>query len=255
MKLKSTYLFFLLFVLACSSNNKTAESVSDENPPSPGFNTTQSDSAAIVIADQVMLAMGGRKAWDNTRFIEWNFFGRRDLLWDKEIGAVRITSPGDSMVYLVNLNDKSGRVFKDKTEITDPDDLKNKLERGYSIWVNDSYWLCMPFKLKDSGVTLNYLRTDTTLLGVPSDVLGMRFENVGVTPQNRYEVWVDKSDHLIKQWAYFSEASQDSASAIWPWDNYQKIGQLMLSGDRSDSRGPKNVKVYDSVNVLLFKEL
>ncbi|MEJ2086172.1 MAG: hypothetical protein P8Y44_10915, partial [Acidobacteriota bacterium] len=51
--------------------------LADENPPAPGFNAEASDDEAIVIADQVMEALGGRKAWDDTRYLTWNFFGRR----------------------------------------------------------------------------------------------------------------------------------------------------------------------------------
>ena len=27
---------------------------------------------------------------------------------------------------------------------------------AYAIWVNDTYWLLMPYKMKDPGVTLAY---------------------------------------------------------------------------------------------------
>jgi hypothetical protein len=93
-------------------------------------------------------------------------------------------------------------VAKDGKEITDPDQKSKLMKRGKSIWINDSYWLVMPFKLKDSGVTLNYVREDTISTGEKADVLEMKFKNVGVTPQNKYEVFVTKDDNLIKQWAF-----------------------------------------------------
>ena len=110
----------------------------------------------------------------------------------------------------------------------------------------------MPFKLKDTGVSLTYQREDTTQVGDLADVLQLTFESVGVTPQNKYEVWVDKSDNLVKQWAYYSEASQDSASSIWPFDNYSKHDQLLLSSDRSNGFGPKRVVVQDEIDVRKF---
>ena len=36
-----------------------------------------SDPKAIEIANKVMAAMGGEKAWNDTRHITWNFFGVR----------------------------------------------------------------------------------------------------------------------------------------------------------------------------------
>ncbi|MDH5400606.1 MAG: hypothetical protein OEX02_20805 [Cyclobacteriaceae bacterium] len=217
------------------------------NPPAPGFNAAASDQQAIEIADHVMEAMGGRRNWDNTRHMAWNFFGRRDLVWDKHTGRVRIDVPGDTSVYLFNVNTMEGRVISHGEEVTDEEAKKELLENGRKIWINDSYWLVMPFKLKDSGVTLKYLREEATEAGAEADVLQLTFENVGVTPQNKYEVWVDKSDHLVKQWAFFREASQDSADGIWPWDNYKPYGSLLLSGDRSDDRGPKNIRVFNEL--------
>ena len=62
------------------------------NPPAEGFNLEASDSIAIALADSVMQASGGRKAWDDTHYVSWNFFGFRTLLWDQihQLGAPRL---------------------------------------------------------------------------------------------------------------------------------------------------------------------
>lgn len=222
------------------------------NPPAPGFDVANSDPAAIELADSVMEAMGGRRNWDNTRFISWNFFGRRDLMWDKREGKVRIESAPDSTIYLVDIDDLTGRVQIRGKELTEPDSLQKMLARAKSIWINDSYWLFMPFKLKDTGVTLKYLGEDTTATGLRCNVLELTFEDVGDTPQNKYRVYVDLKDNLVKQWAYYKEASQDSASQVWPWDNYRKHGDILLSADRSDNKGPRNVRIDDKLPTDIF---
>lgn len=224
------------------------------NPPAEGFDLAHSDPAAVELADSIMVAMGGRESWDDTRFISWNFFGRRNLVWDKQTGNVRIESIPDSTVYLVNVNDLKGRVRVRGHEITEPDSLTKMLEKGKSIWINDSYWLVMPFKLKDTGVTLKYLGEDTTLSGVKCNLLELTFEGVGVTPNNKYRAYVDLEDNLVKQWAYYKEASQDSPTQIWPWDNYRKYGGILLSADRSDNRGPRDVRVDEKLPKELFTE-
>jgi hypothetical protein len=225
-----------------------------ENPPSPGFDLAHSDPAAVELADSIMVAMGGRRNWDNTRFISWNFFGRRDLVWDKESGNVRIDSHPDSTIYLVNINDLKGRVQVKGQELSEPDSLQKMLSKAKSIWINDSYWLLMPFKLKDTGVTLKYLGADTIQSGLACNVLELTFKDVGDTPQNKYRVYVDVKDNLVKQWAYYKDASQDSASQIWPWDNYKRYGDLLLSADRSDNRGPRNVRVDEKLPKEVFTE-
>jgi len=217
------------------------------NPSAPGFNLYDSHPDAVKIADQVMEAMGGRSAWDQTRHFAWTFFGRRHLVWDKQTGQVRIDSPKDSMLYLLNVHTEEGKVMQRGNEITNPDSLKTYLKRGKNMWINDSYWLVMPFKLKDSGVTLDYLREEALPSGQNADVLELTFEQVGVTPDNKYQIWIDQKDHLIKQWAFFVKADDEKPRSIWPWDNYQTYGKILLSANRSDKKGPSDVKVFDSL--------
>ena len=237
----------LLFVLAFSlfwacqpaspenaSGSAIASRDSEANPAAPGFNATGSDDRAIAIADSVMLAMGGREAWDSTRFLLWNFFGRRTLLWDKKTGWVRIEIPDDSTVYIVNIRDMSGLAREGNRLIKNPDTLQARLQRAKSIWINDSYWLFMPFKLKDSGLTLKYLGKDTTQSGIPSYVLQLTFQGVGDTPENKYHVFVDTSSYLVRQWAYFRNAGDEKPGFITPWDDYRKYGKILLSGNRGE---------------------
>jgi hypothetical protein len=224
------------------------------NPPANGFDLENSDPAAVELADSIMAAMGGRQNWDKTRFISWNFFGRRNLVWDKTEGRVRIESAPDSTIYLVNINTLEGRVQIKGKELTAPDSLKKMLARGKSIWINDSYWLLMPFKLKDTGVTLKYLGEDTTLTGLKCNVLELTFKNVGDTPQNKYRIYVDLMDNMVKQWAYYQDASQDSASQVRPWDNYKKYGDIFVSADRSDKKGPANVRVDEKLPDAVFEK-
>ena len=240
----------LFYLASCTPKPKT---LAELNPPAEGFDLVHSDPAAIQLADSIMHAMGGRENWDNTRFISWNFFGRRDLTWDKQTGRVRIESPGDSSIYLVNINTGEGRVKFHGVELTEADTLKKLLERAKGIWVNDSYWLTMPFKLKDTGVTLKYMGEDTLKSG-RYNILEMTFANVGFTPENKYKLYVGIQDKMIKYWAYYNNAKKDTANFVRPWDNYQKYGNVLLSADRSDNGGPKNVKVVDDLPDKLFTD-
>jgi hypothetical protein len=220
-------LILLIILVACETNQ-------NGNPPAPGFNEAGSDEKAIEIADQVMEAMGGRKAWDHTRCIEWDFFGARKLIWDKKIGMVHINYHNEDQQTVINIHTREGQVRKNGALITQPDSLSKYLDRAYRTWINDSYWLVMPYKLKDSGVTLKYLGEETTRTGDPADKLQLTFEEVGVTPQNKYEVWVDQKSHLVTQWAYFRENLMEEPNFITPWTDYEKYGEILLSSGRGD---------------------
>lgn len=253
-----TYLLTLLAAITlwgCSTpkpQESTAETNVVGNPAAPGFNEN-SDPKAVELADAVMEAMGGRKNWDETRYIYWNFFGFRTLLWDKHTGDVRVEFTNRDLKILVNEKTVEGKLWMDGTEITHPDSLSKYLENGKRIWINDSYWLVMPFKLKDSGVTLSYLGTDTTMAGESAEVIQMTFESVGVTPENGYKVWVSSEDNLVKQWAYYKNATDSVPGYVRPWDNYQKMGNILLSDERGN-RDLSDVKVLDQVPEGIFED-
>ena len=86
----------------------------------------------------------------------------------------------------MNIHSKEGRVFVAGEAVSDPDTIAAKLEHGYRAWINDSYWLVMPYELKDSGVTLSYRGVEKTEAGPPADSPELTFKEVGVTLQNKY---------------------------------------------------------------------
>ena len=247
--MKSLFPFLLSAILSWAivqSTYQSGFSQSTNNPPAQGFDMQGSDAKAIAIADEVMEAMGGREKWDNTRYLGWNFFGARKHLWDKHTGDVRIENLRNGKLYLMNINSMKGTVYENGVAMTDADSLKKYLKQGKGAWINDSYWLFMPFKLKDSGVTLKYVGDGKTEAGADADVLELTFKDVGFTPQNKYQVWVDKSSRLITQWAFYSKYDDEKARFTTPWVDYQLYGNIKLAGDRgqrkvSDISAPSTV--------------
>jgi hypothetical protein len=249
MKKLPTLLISLAFAAACAG----PKAASSDNPPAQGFNAAASDAKAIAIADEVMMAMGGRKAWDETRYISWHFFGRRKLIWDKHAGLCRIEWLNRPLQVMVNLNDQTGKVLLDQKEQTHPDSLAKYLDLGKKVWINDSYWLVMPFKLKDSGVTLRYLGVADTETGAASDLLQLSFAGVGVTPDNKYHVWVDKKTRLITQWAYFAKFSQEKPDIVNAWSDYKPCGKILLSSERGARGSLAPVEVMDVLPAGIFE--
>jgi hypothetical protein len=211
-----------------------AVSGQSENPPLPGFDVEGSDPQAVAVADEVMRALGGRGAWDRTRFVTWSFFGRRTHVWDKHTGNLRFDD-GETLV-LMNLNTKKGRAWKEGAEIQDPAQLEELLTQTESAWINDSYWVFMPYKLKDTGVTLKYLGEQRTEAGAEADVLEPTFKDVGRTPENKYHVYVDKESRLVTQWDFYPAASDPEPRFKLPWEGWEKSGEIMLSASRGERR-------------------
>ncbi len=245
---------FLLVLFGWLLINSTWAQSSDSNPPAEGFRASASDARAVALADSVMVAMGGRAAWDNTRYLHWNFFGRRTLLWDKQEKRVRIEIPGQDAIYLLDLNTMEGRVQQDGKEYTQPDSLKKYLERAHAIWINDSYWLVQPFKLKDSGVALQYIGSSESPEGVPSEVIDMTFEAVGLTPQNRYRLYLNADNYRVNYWEFFRDAADEQPAMATPYRGYDRYGSILLSGDRGKYR-LSDIEVLEEVPDRAFTDL
>ena len=232
-----------------------SQPVAAENPPAPGFDLAGSDQEAIAIADQVMQKLGGREAWDNTHYITWSFFGLRRHVWDKHTGDLRVEGTdretGKPYLILMNLPTMKGRAWADGEEITDPGELAKRLDYGEAVWINDSYWMFMPYKLKDSGVTLKYLGERPMLDGRPASVLQLTFAGVGRTPQNKYYVYVADDTGLVEQWDYFEDAGHAEPGFQNPWHNWQRYGNILLSDDRGE-RGHTGIAVFTELPAAIL---
>lgn len=222
----------------------------EDNPPAPGLQVEASDPRAMEVADEVMQALGGREAWDHTHYVRWLFFGRRLHYWDKWSGDVRIQD-GETLV-LMNLGTRKGRVWEAGVEVTNPDSLAKRLEDGFAWWTNDSYWVFMPYKLKDKGVRLTYEGERAMQNGRMADVLGLTFANVGLTPQNRYDVYVDKETHLVCQWSYYSKASDPEPRFTMPWRDWRRVDSIMLCNDHGRDEPDWRLAVYDALPRSVF---
>lgn len=213
------------------------------------------DKAPQNIAKNVMKAMGGIDNYNNTHFIQWNF-AKRTLYWNKWTGDVRVESPEKNLTILLNINTNKGKVYENGTLLKNKEEINKFLKQGKEWWINDSYWLVMPWKLLDNGVTLSNQGTSTLPNGNTADVLQMTFESVGVTPENKYLIYVDQQEHLVKQWAYFKNFKDAQPKFTLAWNNYQQAGDILLSFNRLNGTfGPTDVLVKTTLDPKLFNEL
>lgn len=211
------------------------------------------DNKAERIAQKVLKASGGEERWKKSRYFHWNFFGSRDLWWDKQKHRVRIEWPDKQLTIIADLNAMRGKAWKDGKRVTDSSKEAELFRTARKIWTNDSYWLFMPFKMLDPGVDLSYLRMDELDSG-PAHKIRMTFEDVGFTPENKYHVWVDSETNLVRKWAYFPKKDQKEPSMVTPWSGYSKYNELRLASDRGDHK-IRDISVPQEVPEGTFSKL
>ena len=204
---------------------------------------------AEAIAAEVMQALGGHDAWRDTRYLRFDFAVERAgqkrppraHTWDKWTGRYRVegTLPeGDPYVVLMNLNTREGKAFRKGAEVSG-DEAKKLLERGYGAWINDTYWLLMPYKLRDEGVTLAW-EAELTGANGTLDKIALSFAQVGLTPGDRYRVYVNRTTHLVDQWDY---TLQSGDKGSFYWKDWKRVGKIMLASDRP-SLGKDGTRIF-----------
>ncbi|MCZ6494374.1 MAG: DUF5329 family protein [Planctomycetota bacterium] len=232
----------------------TRPGATQPNAPRRAFDLEGSDAKAIELADAVMAKMGGRRAWNETRYIVWNFFGQRLHIWDKHSGRVRIELDGPEgvpYVSVLNIDAQIGRAWKGGQAVTDPDELARRMDQAEAMWINDSYWLVMPYKLQDAGVTLKYQGEREMEDGRIADVLQLTFQDVGRTPNNKYHIYVAKDSGLVEQFDYYEHSDDPTPRISRPWRDWKRFGRIMLSADRGERHG-RPAKLTD---IAVFDEL
>lgn len=116
----------------------------------------------------------------------------------------------------------------------------------------------MPYKLRDPSVRLRYAgqrEVDTVM----TDVLELTFEDdAGMTPHNKYLVYVDPDTDLVVQWDYYERAEDRAPTLSTPWKDWKQYGEIWLSGNRGELRGRPakltDIAVHDELPAWMFTQ-
>jgi hypothetical protein len=192
--------------------------------------TPESDAKAVSIADQVMKSLGGKKRWDDLVGIRWTFGASvgdtlrssRKHAWNKRTGWHRVegkTRTGQAFCFIHKVGTDSGMAWMDGTTI-EGDSLKKLIKRAQSLWTNDTYWMLMPYKLRDPGVTLKYAGEEK-MGDVTYDKIALSFTKVGETPGDHYWVYVNRSNHRVERWDMVLQSDQPPPRT-YTWEGWEQ---------------------------------
>ena len=199
-----------------------------------------SDARARQIAKQVIEALGGLEKYNAVRYLSFHFVVERDSQrtsdwrhdWDRHTDSYRLAgknNKGEELLIFFNLRSRLGEAFKNGQPV-EGEELTAMLELGYGRFINDTYWLLMPYKLSDPGVMLSF-DGEETIDQQRYEVIKLTFApSVGLTPQNIYRVFVDPSTGRIHRWEYFAEEGKEPRPA-W-WNDWREFNGLMLAVER-----------------------
>jgi hypothetical protein len=137
----------------------------------------------------------------------------------------------------VSWKDKDGKDHKVMANLAAPADGEGK--GAYARWVNDSYWLLAPLKIRDPGVKVE-AGGPKDLNGVSCETVRLKFDKVGLTPTDQYVFYLDPKTKLPRAWDYIP-ASGGGMQATW--EKFQSFGGLNLATEHNFEG--KTIKLAD----------
>lgn len=241
------YTFFILTLIVLVFQACDTEKTPATNMTANKVKSFTADPIASALADSILASVGGAEAWENTEYLQWNFFENRKHVWHKKTGDIIIQGLRQKYNIKMNLNTMQGTANFNGVQYENPDTLRKYLAIGRDMWRNDSYWLFLPFKLKDPGVNLKYLGEENFKNVQNVKKLELTFDKVGKTPQNRYVLYVHPQYNKIMHWDYYEHTSDTEPKLSTGWNIYKPCGDIQLSASRGEGYYISDISCDDSL--------
>jgi hypothetical protein len=135
----------------------------------------------------------------------------------------------------MNLQTRQGKAALDGRPLEGAE-LSEYLNRAARMWAGETYWLLMPYKLRDPGVQLTYVGEET-VGGVVYDKLHLSFDKVGFTPGDQFTAYVNRDTHLMDRWQFKLESGFEGD---FRWSNWERFGGILLATERTGRTGRRS---------------
>ena len=180
--------------------------------------------SAEALADAIMKA-NGADHWGKVKIIRWTFAGGRKHVWNLKDGTDVVTA-----------KDGKSTTIKVTAMPTDPEEKK-----AFQAWTNDSYWLIAPLKIKDPGVMLSTAPNEK-IDGKDLLVLHLKFQDVGMTPGDQYNMFIDPQTMLLSYWEYMPSANKKTR---YSWEGYKDFNGIKIATEHKRDAGGSGPNMSD----------
>jgi hypothetical protein len=218
---------FVVLLAACREADAPAPAALPDAPPAGPLLHDAADSLAARIVE----GAGGLAAWAALPALRFDFavasdtgeVSRRHHLWDRRTGRYRLEwTAGDSLLVALFSVERvaddvpEGAVYLDGVPL-DSAAARAYLGRSYGRFINDTYWLLAPLKVFDPGVRRG-LAPDSA--DAATDVLTLAFDDVGLTPGDRYWLRADRTTGRLVGWTY---ALESGGAGTYRWEDAREL--------------------------------
>ncbi len=189
---------------------------------------------ADLLANQMLESLDVQ-AWDTLNFISWKFRGQHQYYWNKR-DEMAIIEYGNTSV-LMDLNTIEINAYSDG-KLLEGKKKEKARKKAWSIWCNDSFWLCAPFKIYDKGVKRSVVEMDNGEKGLMAS-----YTSGGVTPGDKY-MWILDENNRPTGWRMWTKILPVKG-LYTSWENW-----LTLPGGAQIAREHRNGKIGMSLDPI-----
>lgn len=157
------------------------------------------------LADEMLEALN-KPGFDSIKHISFTYVGLHSYAWDRENNNVTV-SWGENEIFL---------------DLNQPVENYTVLQyKAYQYFINDTFWLIAPFKVRDDGVVR---------LSVPlEDGRGLliTYTSGGLTPGDSY-LWVLDEKGFPTSWKLWT-SNVPIGGLEFTWENWQETGGVWFA--------------------------
>ena len=157
------------------------------------------------MADEVLAALN-KEGYDSIKYIGFTYAGVHHYQWNREDNTVQVK--WDEQDVFVNLNNEMQSY--------------SLLElKAYEYFINDSFWLVAPFKMRDPGVIRSTVDMEE------NRGLLLTYTSGGVTPGDSY-LWIIDSRGFPVAWKLWTSNIPIGGLEL-SWDGWKKLNGVWFS--------------------------
>ncbi|GAB4242120.1 MAG: hypothetical protein Tsb0034_19480 [Ekhidna sp.] len=157
------------------------------------------------LADEMLSALN-KRAFDSLNYIGFTFRDVHSYQWD--LAAKKVTVAWDEQSIELDLN--SG-----------VDDYNLLEYKAYEYFINDSFWLIAPFKVRDDGVVRSTVKLDE------GRGLLVSYTSGGLTPGDSY-LWIIDERGFPKEWRLWT-SNVPIGGLSFTWEGWVEMNEVWFS--------------------------
>ncbi len=163
---------------------------------------------------QKMMEAINNEAWNDVKYISWNFAGRQQHLWDKERHLSKVTWGKNSV--LVDPNEVTGVAYVNDVKVADAGETDKMVKQAWKHFINDSFWLNAPSLARQPGTTRSIVKGEGG-----DDQLMITYTSGGDTPGDSYLWKLDENGRPVsyKMWVKIIPIG----GVEFSWDNWSTL--------------------------------